>query len=293
MILRTLTSHIDAWTANGIRYPFAAMLYWPLLYWAFQTGRLNLALVRRCLIPTACSLGGQVFWALSFYELPASEVGFLIRLSSVWTVVASMVLFRDERQLLKRSSFYFGVSLIALGFLAMSWFREPGATTGPDVPPGNYQLGIFYILLCGAFFGFYLVSVRKCVPDVNPMVSFGIVANLVSVGTVAGMLLLGDVTLVGKQTAYSWSLLLGSAFLGIALGHVMLFVAVQRLGASITSVCQTLMPFVTATAATFLLSETLTRYQWISGAVMVVGAIVLLSIKNEITRAPSEGIDGT
>ena len=236
-----------------------------------------------------CSLGGQVFWALSFYELPASEVGFLIRLSSVWTVIASMVLFRDERQLLQRSSFYVGVALIVTGFLAMSWFREPGTVTEEStLHTGNYQLGVVYILLCGAFFGFYLVSVRRCVPDVNPLISFGIVANLVSVGTILAMLWLGDVTLIAKQTTYAWMLLLGSAFLGIALGHVMLFVAVQRLGASITSVCQTLMPFVTATAASFLLAETLTQYQWLSGAVMVVGAIVLLSIKNEIARKPSE-----
>ena len=82
--------------------------------------------------------------------------------------------------------------------------------------------------------------------------------------------------------------MISSALLGIAMGHVMLYVAVQRLGAAITSSCQTLMPFVTAAVAGITLSEALTAWQWIAGCVMVAGAIVLLSIKNEISERPNE-----
>jgi drug/metabolite transporter (DMT)-like permease len=68
------------------------------------------------------------------------------------------------------------------------------------------------------------------------------------------------------------------------MGHILLFVAVQRLGASITSICQTLMPFVTAGVASVTLSEALNGWQWMSGCVMVSGAIALLSMKHEINR---------
>ena len=82
----------------------------------------------------------------------------------------------------------------------------------------------------------------------------------------------------GRLGSGPWLMLLG-----IALGHIMMYIAVQRLGAAITSSCQTLMPFVTAAAASFALSESLSRPQWIAGSVMILGAIVLLSLKHEIS----------
>jgi len=301
VIIRRLTPFMDAWTANGIRYPIAAIVYWPLLYIAFRSGRLNLQLLRRCLVPALFSLFAQIFWGLAFYELQASEVSFLVRLSMLWAIVGSMVLFQDERLLLRRPGFYLGVILIVGGFLGMSLINQPTAADASvtvaadtessieqtDVPltieTGNYTLGVIYVLLCGALFGFYMVSVRSCIPEVDPILAFGVVANFVSIGTITGMFWKGDVELLTQQTPFSWSLLIGSSLLGIALGHIMMYIAVQRLGAAITSSCQTLMPFVTAAAASFALSESLSRPQWIAGSVMILGAIVLLSLKHEIS----------
>lgn len=300
---------MDAWTANGVRYPIAAIVYWPLLYVALRSGRLNLQLLRRCLVPALFSLFAQIFWGLAFYELQASEVSFLVRLSMLWAIVGSMVLFQDERLLLRRPGFFLGVVLIVGGFLGMSLINQPAAAndsatiavtteasigqtqSGPKFDEGNYSLGVMYVLLCGALFGFYMVSVRSCIPEVDPILAFGVVANFVSLGTIAGMFWKGDVGLLTQQTPFSWSLLIGSSLLGIALGHIMMYIAVQRLGAAITSSCQTLMPFVTAAAASFALSESLSRPQWIAGSIMIVGAIVLLSLRHEIspTRTNHDG----
>lgn len=290
VILRRLTTFIDAWTANGVRYAFSAALYWPLLYLALRSGRLNFALLRRCLIPAVFALGGQIFWALSYYELQASEVGFLVRLSMFWSIVGSMILFRDERQLLRNPGFYVGVFLVGAGFIAMSMLDGPMPThsaTDQTAVVGNHQLGVLFILLCAALFGSYVVSVRSCIADVNPFLAFGIVANLVSVGTLIGMFWKGDPSILSQQTAFSWLLLGASSLLGIAIGHIMMYVAVQRLGAAITSSCQTLMPFVTAAAASVLLSERLTGQQWLGGIVMVAGAIILLSLKLVVSDNPN------
>ena len=292
VILRRLRLEIDAWTANGIRYPLAAIVYWPLLIIAMRAGRLNQQIVRRCLFPAFFALGGQVFWALSFYYLSASEAGFFLRLATVWSVVGSILLFRDERQLLARPGFYLGVSGLGFGFLTMasSDVIFSGHGTAPPTETGgeNYFLGLTYILLCGMFFGCYMVSVRKCIADVDPLLAFGVVANLVSVGTIIGMLLQGDVTLITQQTPFAWVLIISSSMLGVALGHIMMFISVQRLGAAISSSCQTLMPFVTAAVASVALAEKLSTQKWIGGCIMVVGAIVLLSIEQKLADNPSE-----
>lgn len=266
------------------------MLYWPLLLVAFRAKRLDYKLVRRCFVPALFALGGQVFWGLAHYEMQASEVGFLVRLSTLWSIVGSMLLFHDERQLLRRPSFYLGALLIMGGFLAMSLLDSrpeiAAYSTGLSIEGGSYVRGVIYILLCAALFGSYVVSIRSCMPDVDPILAFGVVANLVSVGTLTGMFCMGDPSIVFRLTAYPWLLLVASSALGIAFGHLLMYVAVQRLGASITSSCQTLMPFVTAAVARVVLSEQLTRNQWLAGIVMIVGAMILLSIKNKISANP-------
>lgn len=304
VLLRRLTPFIDAWTANGLRYPMAALLYWPLLVIAFRDGRVDVALIRRCLPPAIFALGGQVFWALSHYELQATEVGFIVRLSTLWAIVGAMFLFRDERKLLKKPSFYLGVLLLVGGFLAMALLgpQEIDTTSAVEMTETarqlsndarveigrNYGLGMTYIVLCGLFFGFYVVSVRRFMPDVDPVLAFAVVGNVVSVGTIVGMCLKGDIALIWEQTLFSWSLLAGSSFLGIALGHILMYLAVQRLGAAITSGCQTLMPFITAAVASVTLGEVLTSLQWGGGFIMVVGAATLLSLRHVISDAPND-----
>jgi len=283
VLLRRLTDFIDAWTANGVRYPIAAVLYWPVLVMAYRAGRLDTRLLRNCVWPATFALGGQVFWALAHYELSASETGFYVQLSMVWTIIGSMVIFRDERRLLRKPFFFVGIGLIAIGFLVMSWpGAESSVVANAVVKGGNTRLGLLYIVLCGALFGFYMVSVRRCIPYADPLLAFGIVANLVSIGTIAGMFIYGDVASIANQTAFSSLMLIGSSVIGVAVGHIMLYAAIQRLGAAITSSCQTITPFITATVAAVLLRESFSGRQWTGGVVMVLGAIVLLSLKHVI-----------
>lgn len=277
VLLRGLTTSIDAWTANGIRYPMSAILYWPLLYFTFRSGQLTSALMQRCAVPALFALGGQVFWALAHYELQASEIGFLVRLSMVWTMAGSMVLFSDERQLLRKPWFYFGMALLVCGFLALSL---PSGSLAERIS----SKGLAWIFLCGAFFGLYMVSVRRCIPDVNPILAFGIVAAIVSAGTVIGMFMYGDVSVVMRLTSGAWLMLVCSSILGIAFGHILMYTSIQRLGAIITSSCQSLMPFVTATVAAIFLGEALSQRQWTGGVLMIVGVLVLLSIEHVIVE---------
>lgn len=288
VMLRRLTPFVDGWTANGLRYPMAAVLYWPLLFFALKSGRLNRQLIRRCAFPAFFALGGQVFWALAHYELQASEIGFYVRLSTVWAIVCSMFLFLDERALLRKPGFYLGLTLITAGFLVMSSQGESDVSAQAVVTGGNFQLGLIYIILCAALFGFYMVSVRLCIPDVDPLLSFGVVCQLVSAGTIVGMLALGDLSSIAQQPALSWWLMIGSSLLGIGLGHIFMYAAVHRLGAAITSGCQTVMPFITAAIAAVVLAEGLNARQWTGGIVMVAGAIVLLSIEHVIHRHPPD-----
>ena len=292
MLIRRLTPFLDAWTANGIRYPISSVLYLPLLWHLKKTNRLTFDLIRSCTIPALLAVGGQIFWSLAHYELQASEIGFFARMSTAWAVFGAMILFRDERLLLKQPKFVLGLTIIAAGFLVMSLIPDSATVANSTQPhmvdshglsKGNYRLGVTWAMLASAFFGLYFVSIRRCVPDVHPIYVFSVVGQIVAIGMIIGMLYWGDVRSIAHQTPFSWSLIVASSIMGIGIGHVLVYTAVQRLGASITSSCQCVLPFATVAVASVTLSERLLPQQWMGGVMMILGALLLLSIKHEIT----------
>lgn len=286
VILRNLTSVIDAWTANGIRYPLAALLYWPILLRAGLSRRLHRQLVIRCLLPAALALSAQVFWALAPYFLQASAIGFYSRLQLVWALLAAGLLFPDERRVLAHRRFLTGLVVCVAGFLL---FTGSPLANGRS-PSGT---GVLIIVICSLFFGLYAVSVRHLMRGLDPLLGFGIVAQVVSVGTITGMLLLGEPARIPELPATAWLQLIGSSMVGIALGHFCMYTAVQRLGASIPSTVQSIMPFSIALLAWLCLGEQLATRQWIAGAAMVAGAAVLLTVRTEIeTQTDTAGVAG-
>ncbi len=279
VLLRYLTgTPIDAWTANGFRYPLASVLYWPILIVAWRSGRLDRQTLQRCIVPSFFAFGGQVLWALAPYYLPASAIGFFMRFSLVFAFSGAMILFPDERKLLRLPNFYVGLILLVGGFILMSVskLQFDAEVTGA---------GIAIILLCGVFFGFYAVSVRYFLRGINPLVGFGVVSHYVSVGTLIAMFAWGDFRQLLFIPSQDWMVLIGSSVLGIALGHFFLYSAVSRLGAAVTSGAQTLTPFPTMLLAGWFLHEQMTGLEWTAGLTMVAGAAVLLVAQNQITRA--------
>jgi drug/metabolite transporter (DMT)-like permease len=277
VLLRHLTGSIDAWTANGIRYPLSALLYWPILWHAHQRGRLNRSVAVRCLAPAALALSAQVFWALAPYYLAANAIGFFVRFTLVWSVLGAVVLFRDERELLRRPRFYIGMGLCVFGFVALSMSAR---FSSEDVSPTGIVIMFFFSL----FFGLYAVAVRLCLRGINSLIGFGMVAQYVSIGTVTAMLVWGAPSIIINLPAQAWAALVVSSVLGIAMGHFFLYAAIKRVGAAITSGVQSVTPFLTVGFAYLFLGESMTASKWLAGTIMVVGAAVLLSVERVVAK---------
>ena len=280
VLLRHLTVSIDAWTANGFRYPLSAILYWPVLWHAYRTGRLSRDVLIRLRGPALLAFSGQVLWGLAPYYLSASAIGFYIRFALVWSVLAAVTLFPDERRLLGLPRFYIGLAFCVGGFVALSvaWIQS-------DADVSTW--GVVIMLCCSCFFGLYAVSVRWHLRGMNPLVGFGVVAQYVSLGTLTAMIFWGTPSALMRLSYGNWTELIASSLLGIALGHFFLYTAVQRLGAAVTSGVQSITPFLTVAMAYVLLDEQMTVAKWVAGIVIVVGAAVLLSAQRRIARQTS------
>jgi drug/metabolite transporter (DMT)-like permease len=202
----------------------------------------------------------------------------------IWSLLGALILFPDERQLLRQPRFYLGMVLSVAGYLLISL---PGdrAAFHSSVP------GIVLVSICSLMFGLYAVSVRRFLPQRHPVFAFGVVAQLVSLGTLSGLAFRGDIGRLWTLHPSDWGLVVGSSVLGIALGHFLMYAAVQRLGAALTTSCQSLTPFVTAALASATLGESLSPTQWLAGWVMTAGALVLMMIESVVSPPASARIE--
>ena len=147
--------------------------------------------------------------------------------------------------------------------------------------------GVLIIMACGLFFGLYGVSVRYFMEGVRPMVAFGIVAQYVSIGTIILMGIFGSegsIEKLSEDSHWGWVLVISTAILGVCVSHIFFYVALLRLGASITSSFQMLRPFLTYLVASFYLGERMQggSWAWVAGVVLVAGGLFLLWAQEKI-----------
>ena len=270
VLLRDLTSAVDAFTANGFRYPLAATLYWPILYNQWRQGHLTKRVWKAAIVPAFLTGVGQVFWALAPYYLPASTIGFYIRLSLFFSLVAAAIIFHDERRLIMRPRFMVGVLITLIGLAALAGPLNISLGSGE-------QTGVIIITLCSLFFGLYAVSVRIWMSQFNPLLGFGCVCQIVAIWTLILMMIWGEPSSLKEVSVVAWTQLIVASILGIAVGHFLLYTAVRGIGAALSSAAHTVTPFLTAILASVFLNERLTTIQWTGGVAMFGGAFLLLS----------------
>lgn len=287
VLLKDLTQDLpgDPWTANGIRYPIAAVLLWPTLWLAWRRGELGRRVLLAALVPAVFAFVGQILWAAAPYYIQANAIGFFIKASTIWAVAGAMLLFPGERLLLRSRRFGAGMVLAVAGLLGLAF--SSGAFS--DALSGT---GILVILSCGLFFGFYGVSIRYFMQGISPMVAFGVVAQYVSIGTVILMGIFGIEGSIVNLTQKGWILVFSTALFGVCISHIFFYVALLRLGASITSSFQMLSPFLTYLVAALYLGESMTGgpWAWVSGVVLVIGGLFLLWAQDQVKLSPVKAV---
>ena len=275
VLLRDLKDSIGPWSANGLRYSMAAIMYWPVIIVMIAKGHVNWRLIGLCAVPASIACAGQVLWGLAPYYLDASAIGFFVRFSLVWTTLGAMIVFADERRLLRLPRFYLGLLLSVGGFVSLALLK--------GLASANVDLtGVFIMLFCSVFFGLYAISIRYFIRQFHPVFSFAIVAQFVSLGTLVAMFFFGEPQRVFELGGTAWKELIVSSVLGIALAHILLYTGIRRIGATIASGAQSITPFFTAVLGGLFLSETMTGFEWTAGIAVVVGGMILLTAQSAL-----------
>lgn len=277
LFLRHFAGLIDAWTSNGWRYGFSALCWAPLLAFIHLRGGLPRGLWRAALMPSFFNAAGQVAFCLGLYEIEAGLFTFGLRTQLVFSAVGAYLLFPRERRVIRSRWYLAGAAAVLCGTSL--------AVLGGGLAGGGDKLaGIALSIASGALFAGYALAVRRNMTEFNPVIAFAAISQLTTVPLVALMLWLGDrsgaaaLHLPAGETA----LLLLSALIGIALGHVLYYVSIARLGVAISSGVLQLHPFIVALGSLAIFGEELWSLQWIGGAVALAGAVMMVAVQGRL-----------
>lgn len=279
LFLRHFRDAIDDFTSNGWRYGFSALLWAPVLIVLAFRKQLPRGLWKAALIPSLFNAVGQACFTRAFYFLDPGLVTFGLRCQLVFVALGAWILFKPERVIIRTAGYLIGIVLLLLGTSAV-------LLLGENVFHVAHLTGGILAVGSGLLFACYGLSVRKFMHNINPIIAFAAICQLTGAAMVALMLFAGrrfgaDVLDLPSNQIM---LLLVSAVIGIAIGHVFYYISIARLGVAVTAGVLQLQPFIVAIGSLSLFNERLSFWQWAGGCLAVSGAMLMLNVQRRLSR---------
>jgi len=291
LFLKHFTSSIDAWTANGWRYGFSAVLWLPVIVLGLRRRTLPGGLWRAALWPALFNTTAQVCFALAPYYMDPGLMTFSLRFQIVFVTAMAAIMFAPERRVIGSPLFLMGVGLVIGGTLLTIALKPGGLGSGT-------ALGVTLAVASGLLYGAYALSVRRCMSGINPITAFAAVSLYTATALLALMFVFarpiagGGIDLGASalaMPALDMFYLLLSSVVGIGLGHTFYFFSISRLGVAVSAGIVQLQPITVSIGSFFLFGERLTPLQWTTGVAAIAGAVLMLVAQHLARRADARG----
>ena len=273
LFIKYLTGPLDLWTQNLLRYA-SAMLFWlPFLIADARAGRLPKAVWKRALLPFIPNFIMQNLWAAAFYYIDPGFTSLLSTTAFLWVIILSIIFFAEERRLLTNRLFRLSILLSVVGLAGVIRFH-------PAFMKSFTKIGIAIVLLYGLIWGFYAVAVKIAFRNIDSRTGFSVVSIYTTIGLFILILFKGQPAKCLEMSAAGWTATVVSGITGIALGHVLYYTSIRRLGSTTPSLVQLTQPFVVAIISYFTFKEALNPLQWVFGTFLIAGsALAILAEK--------------
>jgi drug/metabolite transporter (DMT)-like permease len=275
LFIKYLTGYIDAWTQNLLRYGSASLFWLPFLLADIKAGRLTKKIWILALLPFIPNVLMQNFWALAFYYIDPGFVTLLVTTSIIWVVILSIILFRDERRLIKNNLFWFSIILSIIGVA--------GITLGnPSLNKPLTITGIIIVLLYDFIWGFYALAVKVSMKNIDSRIGFSVISLYTTAGLAIPAFFIGRPGQMFEMPFSGWFVAVVSGITGIGLGHVLYYVSIRRLGSTVSALSLLAQPFAVVIFSYILFGETLSALQWLFGIVLVAGSALAIVAEKEV-----------
>jgi len=277
IFIKYLSAHVDSWTQNLLRYLVACSFWLPFLAINIKRKQLDAKLWRKALLPAAANVTMQSLWAAGFYYIGPAFMALLSKTSVIWIASFSLVFFADERGLVRSKRFWLGLVLSAVGVFGVIYHKQ-------DFTASGTMTGIVIALVTAFMWAVYTLSVRIAFRDTDSRSGF----SIISIYTVGGLFVLAItfgkldqcVTMVPK----GWIAVVISALIAIALGHVLYYAAIKRIGVTIPMLVILAQPFTVFAISRMVFGESLNRLQLVFGVVLLAGAALSIWAQQHLIR---------
>ncbi|MFH1371221.1 MAG: DMT family transporter [Planctomycetota bacterium] len=276
LFIEYLTGHLDLWTQNLLRYAAACLFWLPFLIADARAGRLPKAVWNRALLPFIPNIIMQTLWAAAFYYIDPGFASLLSMTGFLWVIILSIIFFAEEKRLLGNRLFRLSILLSVVGLAGVIFFH-------PAFMQSYTKMGITIVLLYGLIWGFYGVAVKIAFRDIDSRTGFSVVSIYTVVALFILTMFMGQPQKCLDMPLAGWVATVVSGVTGIALGHVLYYTSIRRLGSTTPSLVQLAQPFVVAVISYFVFSEVLNPLQWGFGIVLIAGSALAIAAKKNLS----------
>jgi len=269
IFIKYLAGYIDLWTQNLLRYSVGCLFWLPFLLFAIRRKRFETKIWRKALLPAVPNIVMQCLWAAGFYYIGPAFMVLLTKTSIVWVAVFSFILFADERALIKSKRFWLGLALSAIGVVGVMYYKEDFAAT-------QTVIGIIIALACAFMWALYTISVKIAFKNIDSLHGFSVTSIYTVTGLCVLALLFGDLQKCVTMGSWRWACVLISGVTAISLGHVLYYVAIKRIGATIPALVILSQPFIVLAISNIVFGESLNAIQLLFGVALLIGSALAI-----------------
>ena len=265
IFIKYLTGYLDSWTQNAIRYSIAFLFWLPFLLVSVRAGRVDNRVWKRALVPAAANVVMQSLWAAAFYYVGPGFMVLLTKTNVIWIATFSLIMFPEERTLLRSKRFWTGLLLSITGLVGVMYYRV-------DLAASRTAIGIAIALAAAFVWGIYTISARIAFREIDSRHAFAVTSLYTSIGLSVFALLLGHPAECVKLGAWQWACVVISAVVAIAFAHTSYYAAMKRIGATIPALVILAQPLIVLAISSVVFGESMRVVQLLFGALLLAGS---------------------
>lgn len=275
VFIKYLSSYIDFWTQNFLRYCAACLFWLPFLFFSIKTKKLDKRVWKKAFLLALANMGVQSFWAASLYYMYPGFSSLLAKSSLIWIIVLSLILFAQERVLLKSKRFWAGMLLSIAGVIGVLVNKE-GFTSGDSL------IGIVLCLIYSFLWAAYTITVKLAFRDIDVRSGFSVISIYTVIGLGILVFIFGQPSQSLQMQPRPWFCVIISGIFSIAISHVLYYFSIKRIGAMIPSLALLASPFTVFTVSYLVFGETMSVLQWLFGVVLLLGCALSIWSQDHI-----------
>lgn len=282
--VRLMNGDIDPFTLSFYRY---AIALGPLLGMSLAFYRADLwrALKDPLLVlPVAAVMALQQYtWIEGLVGVPAATAHLIMKLSVVFIIVLSYIVFHEERGVIRSPRFLLGT---VTSFAGVALVLNPG--NGGFLPSIDFYS--LLVLITAGLWALYSVGGKHLAKGLHPVPMFTVLALYITAAFAGLTVAYGEPGLVFRLRPGAVALIGVISILPLAIGHPLFHVAQKNLGSSYCGTFNLFTPAVTYALAMILLpDEQLTPVQLLGACCLLAGTFAVSRVQpHELPAVPAD-----